>query len=288
MTQNLYPPARPQTVREVLDTGWHIFKATVGSTLSYAMLMSLAIEFPNLYTIALGRPLPSQEETDPQWWAWGIVGLILSLLLWGALLLRQKALVSGERTSTMAELKLAAVQLSRVIAATGLWMIGVGVALGPYIAGTQLAGLNGVQSAADALKALALSPLTLPAVWLSVALMFAPMLVVLRKLGPLDALVASLRLVRGHWWRASMVTGVGYAAVFVLVVCVAAVAGALVGLAGVVDQSGAADLWVISLAAVPVGIVCSALSFTVMSAMMLALLGDLSVRLTARTAGPQS
>jgi len=282
MPQILYPPARPQTVREVLDTGWLIFKATVGSTLSYAMLMSLATELPSLYSLALGRPLPTQDQTDPQWWAWGITGLILSLWLWGALMLRQKALVAGERANTVMELKGAVIQLSRLIAVAALWLVAVVVALGPYIAGTQLAGLDGVQSAADALKALALSPLTLPAAWLSVALMFAPMLVVLRREGPLDALGSSLRLVRGHWWRASVVTGVAFLGLFALVIVVAVIAGVVVGLAGV------ADLRLVELVAMPLGVVCSALSFTVMSAMMLALLGDLRVRLEARQSGPLS
>ena len=281
MSQILYPPARPQTVREVLDTGWLIFKATVGSTLSYAMLMSLATELPNLYSIALGRPLPAQDQTDPRWWAWGIAGLILSLLLWGALLLRQKALAAGERTNAVAELRTAAIQLSRLIAVAALWMVAVGVALSPYIVGTQLAGLDGIQGAADALKALALSPLTLPAAWLSVALMFAPMLVVLSRQGPLDALLTSLRLVRGHWWRASVVMGVAFMGLFALVIVVAVMAGVVVGLAGV------ADLKLVALVAMPLGIVCSALSFAVMSAMMLALLGDLRVRQGARPSAPQ-
>ena len=280
MPQILYPPARPQTVREVLDSGWLIFKTTVGSTLSYAMLMSLAAEFPNLYSIALGRPLQTQDENDPNWWFWGIFGLILSLFLWGALLLRQKALASGERTNALGELKVAGIQLSRLIFASALCMLSVGVALGLYVAGTQMVGLAGVQTPTDALKALALSPLVLPALWLSVALMFAPMLVVLRRQGPLEALAGSLRLVRGHWWRASVVTGVIALQVFALVLFVAVVAGLVVSLIGV------KDLRIISMVAMPLGIVCSALSFTLMSAMMLALMGDLSVRLEAPPSRP--
>ena len=280
MPQVLYPPARPQTVREVLDSGVLIFKATIGSTLSWAMLMSLAAELANLRNIALGLPLQGLDETDPEWWAWGVAGWIVSLLLWGVLLLRQKAVAAGERTSVLADLKVAAIQLSRLIAVAALWLVAVAVALVPYGVGLQVAGLAGVSSAADVLKALALSPLTLPAAWLSVALMFAPLLVVLQKQGPLEAMLASLRLVRGNWWRASVVSGVAFAVLFVLLMVIAMIAGTLVGLAGVVDMK------VVGLVAVPVGIVWSALSFAAMSAVLLALLGDLRVRQDTRPPGP--
>ena len=272
----LYPPARPQTVREVLDTGILIFKATLGATLAWGMLMALAAELPNLRNIALGVPLQHPEEADPQWWAWGVAGWILSLLLWSVLLLRQKAVAAGERGSTLAELKVAAVQLSRLIAVAALWMVALALALVPYGIGLQMAGLAGIRTASDALMAVMLSPLTLPAVWLSVALMLAPVLVVVQKLGPIAALQESLRLTQGHWWRASVVSGVAFGVLLLLLLLIAMVAGVGVGMAGV------RDVRVAMLVAVPVGIIWSALSCVAMSAVLLALLGDLRVRQKGR------
>ena len=57
MLKRLYPPLRPQSVGEVLDTGFQIFAASLIKTLPYGVVMILAGQLGNIYNLASGRPL---------------------------------------------------------------------------------------------------------------------------------------------------------------------------------------------------------------------------------------
>src|SRR5580658_1366743 len=146
MPQILYPPARPQTVGEVLKTGAQIFRLSLGASLPYSIVVAICTELANLRNLSLGLPVPNPLQNDanidPVWWAWYVVGSILSLFFGSALLLRQKALAAGERTSITAELRQAGVLLSRLIVCMALSTIAVVVGLLPVAAALPMTGLN--------------------------------------------------------------------------------------------------------------------------------------------------
>src|SRR6185437_11895272 len=93
---SLYPPSRPQSIGEVLESGFRLFRATLGHCLPYGALLVIAGELANFYDLFSGR-LPPETlehalEHDRTWWTWYEIGIAIFLLLWGALLLRQDAL----------------------------------------------------------------------------------------------------------------------------------------------------------------------------------------------------
>lgn len=275
MPQILYPPARAQTLGEVLKTGARIFRVSFKASLPYGLIVAICGDLANLRDLTLDLPLQSFDSTDPVWWAWNVAGSILALLFGSALLLRQKALAAGERTSIAAELRQSGVLLSRLIVCVALCTVAIGVALLPFGAALPMTGLNPALTnlaSANVGMILLLIPLSLPAAWLSLALFFAPVALILGKLGPIDAMRRSLRLLRGNWWRTSVLSAVLVGVLFVLVLAVATVA------AVVVLGMGISDMRVIATLAVPLGIICGALVVPWCGAQVLAMMGDLSVR----------
>jgi hypothetical protein len=209
------------------------------------------------------------------WWAWNVVGSILALLFGSALLLRQKALAAGERSSIPAELRQSGVMLSRLIVCVALCTVAIGIAMLPFGAALPMTGLNPAMTnfaAANLGMVLLLIPLSLPAAWLSLGLFFAPVALILKKLGPIEAMRHSFRLLRGNWWRTSVLTAVMMGVLMLMVLIVATAAAA------VVLGMGISDMRVIATLAVPLGIICGALVVPWCGAQVLAMMGDLTVR----------
>ena len=275
MPQNLYPPARAQTFGEVLKTGAQIFRLSLNASLPYGVIVAICGDLANLRDLTLDLPLQSFDSTDPVWWAWNVVGSILALLFGSALIMRQKALAAGERTSIVAELRQAGVLLSRLIVCVALCTVAIGIAMLPFGAALPMTGLNPALTnlpAANIGMLLLLIPLSLPAAWLSLGLFFAPVALILKKLGPIDAMRYSFRLLRGNWWRTSVLTAILMGVLMLMVLLVATAAAA------VVLGMGVTDLRVIATLAVPLGIISGALVVPWCGAQVLAMMGDLSVR----------
>ncbi|HEX3838735.1 MAG TPA: hypothetical protein VHW25_17410 [Steroidobacteraceae bacterium] len=281
MSQNLYPPTRAQTVREVLQTGTKIFRLTLAATLPYAILIAICGNLANLRNLSLDLPLQnlltlqSADAADPIWWAWNVAGSILTLLFGSALLLRQKALAAGESTSALTEVRQAAVLLSRLIVCVALSTFVVSLALLPFIYALPLTGLTPAltnPAALNPVMLLLLIPLSLPAAWLSLGLFFAPVALVLKKLGPIEAMRVSFRLLRGNWWRTSVLSA-ALAGVLIVTLVFATTAAAVAAMG-----FGVSDLKRLSELAIPLGILGSALFVPWCGAQLLAMLGDLTVR----------
>ncbi|HTY48921.1 MAG TPA: hypothetical protein VMB48_04435 [Steroidobacteraceae bacterium] len=254
MREILYPPAQARSIGEVLETGVRIHRATAAGTMGYAVLASLAMELPYIDYLANGRPLPAlalEDDTvritgtDPEWWAWYVVGSILALFLWSALLLRQRALASGQSARPGRELRSAAVTLSTLIISSAL-------AFAVVVAGLML--------------------FVVPGVYLSAVLVPAPLAVVLMKKGPLESLLYAATLVRGNWWRTSVLSGAACAVFIVLTACVAALAAVVQVMVHITDTETLDTIGVVE------GILVSAISMPPATALLLALLGDLLVR----------
>jgi hypothetical protein len=268
-------------MREVLRTGAKIFRLTLTATLPYAILIAICGNLANLRNITLNLPLQniltlqSAQDADPIWWAWNVAGSILTLLFGSALLLRQKTLAAGESTSVLAEVRQAGALLSRLIVCVALSTFAVSFALLPFIYALPMAGLTPAltnPAAINPAMLVLLIPLSLPAAWLSLGLFFAPVALVLKKLGPIEAMRVSFRLLRGNWWRTSVLSAaLGGVLILTLVFATTAAGVAAIGF-------GVSDLKRLSELAVPLGILGSALFVPWCGAQLLAMLGDLTVR----------
>jgi hypothetical protein len=275
MSQILYPPARAQTIGEVLKTGGQIFRLSFAGALPYGVIVAVCGDLANLRNLSMDLPLQSFDSTDPVWWAWNVVGSILALLFGSALILRQKALATGERASVVAEMRQAGVLLSRLIVCVALSTVAVSLALLPFAMALPMTGLNPSSTSlasANMGMLLLLIPLSLPGAWLSLGLFFAPPALIVKKLGPIEAMRVSFRLLRGNWWRTSVLSAALLGVLLLMLVLAATLAGAAVMVAGV------SDLKLVATLAIPLGIVCGAIMVPWCGALVLAMMGDLMVR----------
>jgi hypothetical protein len=274
MPQILYPPARAQTIGEVLKTGGQIFRLSFAGALPYGVIVAICSNLANLRNLSSGLPLQSFDSTDPVWWAWNVAGSILVLLFCSALILRQKAVAAGERGNLVAEMRQSAVLLSRLIVCVALSTVAISFALLPFAMALPMTGLNPSLTnlaTANVGSLLLLIPLSLPGAWLSLGLFFAAPLLVVKKLGPIDAMRHSFRLLRGNWWRTSVLSAALLGVLLLMVVLVAI-------LAAVAVMAGVSDLKTVTTLGVPLGIVFGAISVPWCGAVVLAMMGDLLVR----------
>jgi uncharacterized PurR-regulated membrane protein YhhQ (DUF165 family) len=95
MSLVLYPPARPQSIGEVIDTAFRIFKATLLRSLPYSVLATVAGQLQNIYLIVTGRTLHRFANTDPVWWLIYLLGAFIGGIFINSILVRQAAIASG-------------------------------------------------------------------------------------------------------------------------------------------------------------------------------------------------
>ena len=245
MPQPLYPPARPQSIGEVLDSGFAIFRRSLVSCLPYGFLSVIGYQLPHLHDLLAGRPFREFARHDPIWWVDYALGLLISMLFFAAMLLRQRALAAGEPVAASGELRTALRQLGRLVVLLVLLAIG-------FIVATLL--------------------LIIPGLYLGVAWLFALPALVLEELGPIDALVYSQGLVWGYWWRTALIFNV----VFAVLVALYASLGVAVGV--VVAFTGMADLAVVTAVSAAVGAVIATVVMPFLAALLLAAYGELRVR----------
>src|ERR1700761_7185652 len=95
MSATLYPPGRPQTIAEVLDSAFRIFKVSLLRCLPYGVLATVAGQLQNIYLIVSGRSVRSFTNTDPIWWLLYVLGALLGGTLLNAIIVRQATLATG-------------------------------------------------------------------------------------------------------------------------------------------------------------------------------------------------
>lgn len=252
---SLYPPSRPQSIGEVIDAGFRLFRATLGHCLPYGALLVIAGELENFYDLFSGRlpPATLQEalQHDRIWWAWYGVGLALMLLIWGALLLRQDAIGRRRPISMRAELGTSLRKFPQLIALTLIaW---AGIALGLLL-------------------------LVAPGVYLAVALVFGtPALLIGGAGGPVRALAESARLVRGEWRRTALL-------ILLVILTTLAAYGVLAAIltAGSIAISGIADRTLVASFSEMAGVIAGSITAPFESAMILAIYADLVRRAELR------
>jgi hypothetical protein len=244
MSKRLYPPLRPQSVSEVLDSAFHIFAATLFKTLPYGILLILSGQLVNIYNLATGRPLrsPWHDATSA---LLSFVSLIAVAPILGATLLRQRAIAQGQPSFMRAEFAQALRLLPQILAV--LLLPALAVLLGLVL-------------------------LVLPGVYLGVALSVAMPALLLEHKGPIAAMKFSLHLMRGNWWRTAGI----YTITLILMIVFYFLAAILVVVA--VQFIRGADVALMTAAARVLIIVLAAVSFPYGAATTLAVFGDLQSR----------
>src|SRR6266699_970631 len=109
MANTLYPPPRPQSVGEILDSAFRIFRATLVKCLPYAIAAVIAGQLPNIYYLVSGRNMLQGLAgfRDPVWLTLYILSYVIAIVLWSSVLLRQYALSTGHPAETSSELSTA-------------------------------------------------------------------------------------------------------------------------------------------------------------------------------------
>lgn len=189
--QTLLPLTRPLTIGETLDAALRLFRVSLPRCLPIALLTVVAGQLPTALDFARGLSATSMLHKDFRWWFVAVISGLVNLVLWNALLRRQHATATGNPTTMRSDL-------------------GAGLHAAPA---TFL--LLVIYFAAVALGTLLL---IVPGLYLSIALSFCSIAVVVNGERIKQSIASSLRLTRGSWWRTSSVFGVMFVMVAVMYV----------------------------------------------------------------------
>ncbi len=261
MSAALYPPSRPLSVGEVLDLGFTMYRATLVKCLPLAALATVLSQLAGIYLLFSGLGLRQPFLVllrNPTYRTLEVVGVLASLVLSAAILLRQYRLVSGGAPGG----ELAAC-LRRAPALVVLAVL-VTLALGACVAPAWL--LQGP------LRWSVLPVLLLPAGYLMISFCAALPGLLLSGAGPLASLERSWRLTRGSFWRLSLIYTVAIAVLVVAYFLLFTAAGFFIALV-----SGG-DLAVLSAAFTVTGIALGSCAVPYYLAVQLAVFADLTAR----------
>ncbi len=259
MSSALYPPLRPLSIAEVLDLAVQIFKATAVRCIPYGVCAVTFQQLPNIYALGGSTVRQPFGGGRPIWLALFILGTLLGLIVWSAMLLRQRAIIEHTPTSFKAELTATLRRLPFFVLVTLLFFA---------VAGAPLAVLLIVPSPYYAWLRI---PLFISTGYLAILLSCTWPAVMAPDQKPLGALRQSVRLVWGNWWRVAAVYGAGAAAVLVLAI--------LVGfLIAVVVPTLVADIPVMMAVFTVLANGMVAVVAPFVGAVLLAVFGDLRVR----------
>jgi len=254
-----YPPARPLSVGEVLDLSVRIYRRTLLKCLVLAGLAVLLSQVPALYNLAHGRYLVKGVNAfrDPTFDLIYLLSILLSSALYGAVLLRQHALISGQPAG--GEI---AAALRRTPAWVGLlFLFGLGLGIPFALISAVLHSV--VLASVCVLLAIAYFGIAFSCAW--------PLLFV-KGAGPLQSLARSWQLTRGSFWRLSGLYTVALlilAAVWLVFGVVSVSLGVIIGRGDVLIAGSTASLFAVA---------AGALLAPFYTGLALAVLGDLMVR----------
>ncbi|HVW70091.1 MAG TPA: hypothetical protein VHB68_14030 [Steroidobacteraceae bacterium] len=262
MSAAFYPPDRPLTVGEVLDLAFRIFKVTLVRGLPYGIWAMLAGQLANIYELVRGVAAGPHESFGGGrliWLALYLAGILLTLVAWSGLLIRQRAIIEDRPTGFKSELGATLRRLPAFVVATLLVLAAVG------------AGLMVVRIIPRAYYYWTLVPAVLLSAYLAILLSCTWPAVLFAGSGPFGALRLSVKLVYGSWWRLCTVYGVGAAVVLVLALLIGALI-AIVMPALVTDVSVGTSVFAV------VANTLRALLAPFAGALLLATFGELRVR----------
>jgi hypothetical protein len=275
MANILYPPSRPQSVGEILDSGFRIFGATLAKCWPYAAGAMLIGQLPAIYAVTTHRAALEKallfDPRDRLGWLLLAVAIVGAVTLTNALILRQYELVSGKPLAGSA-LGIGARRVG------GMLLIGLLVALAACacalpigLAAGAVAGLLSGLSA-PLIGATVVIVALLPASWLFVRWMYAGWGYLLTERGAIESLRYSWRLTRGSFWRLTVILSVA----LVLLLVVYLLSFVITGVTSVLF--GYRDVAVVTAAGTVVVILVRVVVSPFYTALALATYGDLAVR----------
>lgn len=195
-------PTQPQSIGGVLDSGFQLYKASVGVVWPLCLLLIVAGSPPTIYLVMSGGAagLAPADMTAalvpmmrPGYALANLLGLLLSMWVFGALLLKMHSIGVGIELGSAAALRAAVRRAPWMLVLTLLFILAL-------VAGFML--------------------LAVPGFILSVSLILCWVVLMIEHKGPLAALTASHQLVWGHWWRTAAILTVGFIVVFVIYLAV--------------------------------------------------------------------
>ena len=267
----LYPPAGPQSIGQVLDSGFRIFQISLVKCLLYGALSMIAGQLPNIYFIASARPLTPFGGGSALWVVLYLIGAMIMLVMYAALLFRQHGIATGQRLGTSVELSMA---IRRLPGYLGLMVLSALIMLiGPILVGVVL-GLLGVRPVPQNYGVIAICTLLvmIPLIYVATPLAFAGPALLLDRKGPAGSIGYVMRLIRGNWWRSTAILTVAV----ILVIVFYGVAMVIIGM--VLPLAGATDIAAVTAATGVVYVVLGSIGLPFFSAMLLATYGELRVR----------
>lgn len=268
MPNVLFPPDGPQSVSQVLDAGFRIFKASLVRCLLFGAVAMIAGQLPNIYSLARGEPFGGYLRGDPITIALAVLGSVIAVYFSAVILIRQREVAQGSRRRIREEL---AEGLRRTPALLGVTVVSVAVlAVVPVL--LLMSDLKQVSPAAHLPLTIVAAVLALPIIWLLPGLSMAVVVAVLTRNGTLASLKQGIWLAYRSWWR-TMLTFVVWAILLVVLNLVAVV---LLMLS--LQVFGASDVITLSAATPVVFVALRAIGLPFLVAILLAVYGELMVR----------
>ncbi len=233
------PAANIASVSQLLEMTTQLFRLTVLKCLPFGMVAVLCAEVPNFYWIASGHTLEHGFPTDSRYWALSLLAGAVSLYIFSAMMLRQRAFAAGAAVNVGAELAEAARRLPVLLPS---WLL------------MQLSLFVGFML------------LIVPGVFLLVCYLVLLPVVLFEPHNPISALVRCVALVRPHWWK---VLATLVIALLAVLVCMLVVAALLNILAAMLAGQGPAFEAIVAAGTIAIGAVVvvfmSALALTLHS-----------------------
>ncbi|MBS0364968.1 MAG: glycerophosphoryl diester phosphodiesterase membrane domain-containing protein [Proteobacteria bacterium] len=264
MNSALYPPDRPQSVSELLDLGFRIYRASWVKSLLFAGLAALASTLVSLYRLPgphrYGMAEAMEKLRDPVFWLLYLGCTFASVLFICALLLRQYRIATGGVPG--GELRASLTPALRAIGLGLLFSVAFGMVAVAIVRANAGRGVT---------LGLVIAALVLLA-WLAIALSCTLTEMVVAGTGIFASLRRSMDLTSGSYWRLSLV----YSVALVIILVMYLVTGGVAGIVAVVLARG--DVAVAVAVSSVVSLFVGAVILPFYTALGLAIYGDLTVR----------
>jgi hypothetical protein len=266
---SLFPPDGPQSLGQVLDAGFRVFKASLVRCLIFGAMAMISGQLPNIYSLATGQPADSYMRGEPVALMLAIIGSIGTVYFSAVMLLRQREVAQGRRQSTRVELAHALRRMPVLLGVAFVTLVLIAIIpLTLFL----LNQAGWISPANQLLLGIGLSIVGLPIVWLLPGLTVAVPVAVLTENGLVATLRQGISLVIGSWWR-TMVT---FAVWAVLLAVFNFVAVIMIVMA--LPLIGATDVATVTAGTPVVFVALRAIGLPFLVAILLAVYGDLQVR----------
>jgi|SRR5215469_9347576 len=264
MADELYPPARPQSIGEVLDLGFRIFRVSLLKCLPLAVAALLLQQLPNIYSLVRGGSLAGflHAAHDAPWWLLYVIGWLCSTALGSAILLRQHTIARHMAGTAGDALAVALRRLPGLVAIGVLVFLAMGACFVPVglAAGNQVA------------MGLVFLLMALPASYVALRLSLATTGYLLNPWGAIEALQRSWNLTSGSYWRLAAIWSIAVIVLLVFYLIAGIVAAAIA------VPIGFGDVALVTAISTSVVLILMALALPFFMSIALAIFGDLSVR----------